>query len=209
MLTKPRYLSLRVALIGVVLMGCALLGRTAFVVVRREFAPNVSESTMRQNLLTAQEVEAWHPGLFRPADKTTEVLTKYQTQGNDVQVGAMYVWVDMTKEPDRLANKRLYHDVSFVADEQAGTSEFEYQALYAFIKGDIPNHPIPEVAPNADQSAMGCIHTSFVKSCKVVLRYKDHVETLKLTVPASATIEAESITDLVKIIDARPLNQRK
>ena len=209
---KKWHLGLRITLVGIVVMGCVILGRTAVTIVRRWYPPTVSEAIMRPNLLTPQEVEAWQPGVFRPADKSTDELTKYQIEGRSVQVGAMYVLVhtlDTPKESDRLASKFLYHDVGFVADEQVGISEFEYRSRYAFLLDQIPNNSIPEIASNADQSAMGCFHTSFVKSCKVVLRYKDHVETLELFLPASFAFDAESIIDLVKIIDARPLNQRR
>ena len=209
MTKKNWHLGLRLALASIAFIGCGFLGRAAFVVVRRWSPPNVSEATMRQNLLTAQEIEAWLPGKFRLADKTTEALTKYQTRGNDIQVAAMYVLVGPSKEIDRLAKNSLYHEVIFVSDEQAGIGEFEDMVKYVFLLDQISHTPIPEVAPNADQSAMGCFDTSFVKSCMVVLRYKDHVERLELDLPASATFDAESIIELVKIIDARPLNQWK
>jgi hypothetical protein len=209
MAKKNWHLGLRLALASIALIGCGLLGRAAFLVVRRWSPPNVSEATMRQNLLTAQEIEAWLPGKFRLADKTTEGLTKYQTRGNDVEVAAMYVLVGPSKKTDRLASHRLYHELVFVTDEQAGIGKFEGLVKYVFLLDQFSHDPIPEIAPNADQSAMGCFETRFVKSCKVVLRYKDHVERLELDLPASAPYDAESIIDLVKIIDARPLNQRK
>ena len=173
------------------------------------FPPNVSEQTMRAYLLTWPEIDTWHPGAFRPVDSSADRITGYKRSGNGAQVATKYVTIDSPSGDDHFANNRVYHEVLFLPDETVSASAFQYSIKYEFDAGLIPYTPVIEDAPNADESAIGCMFTSFVNSCSAVLRYKDHVEILKLTLPITNTIRAESIRDLIRIVDSRPMNQRQ